>query len=297
MTVFTHQLRLWIACVAAVACATAATAAERILVQHDDKQRTYVVHLPKSYDGSKAVPLLIALHGTRMSGVDMLKYTDLVRKSEVAGFVLAAPDSLGLAFNDGSGRGTDVVASVADVRFIEGVADDAKKRFKIDSAKIYLVGFSSGAAMVQRIAVESQYDFAALASISDHLWVKTDRILRPRPLLLVFGTADPLNPKAGGTVSMPVRLDKPAHSVTAKAWAARLKCEPISASATAPAGVTAQLWRACESGSRVVWYEVEGLAHQWSGGAPLPFPENAVGKFTSSPSLGDLVWEFLTTTP
>lgn len=297
MVKFSHSSGRWLASLSLLIFAAVTTAAETVSVQSEGQPRTYVVHLPKSYDGSKPVPLLIALHGSRMTGADMLKYTDLVRKSEEAGFILAAPDSMGTAFNDGTPRGTSAVASVADVRFIEGVADDSKKLFKIDAAKVYLVGLSTGASMVQRIAVESQYEFAALASVSDHLWVKADRALRPRPLLLVFGTADPLNPGKGGTISVLARMEKPAHATTTKGWAERLKCEPAAASIPAPAGVTAQAWQKCEPGGRVVWYEVEGLAHHWSGGTALPFPEAVIGKFTSSPSLSNLVWEFFSTVP
>lgn len=270
-----------------------ARAADTVSLHFDKRDRSYLVHVPKSYDGSKAVPLLVALHGTNMVGKHMLDHTDLVRKSEETGFVLVAPNAVGNAFNDGLDR-TPERNAVADVGFIEAVADDAKKRYKIDAAKVYVAGFSNGGSMVQRIAVESQYDFAGLVSVAGHLRVaKADRVLRPRPLLLVFGTADPLNPVAGGQVYLPVPDVKPAHVTTATAWAKRLDCDPAPVPIPAPAKVAAQTWKNCVTGARLVWYEVEGMAHQWPGGSPMPFMTFAVGEYTESPSLGDLVWQFL----
>lgn len=151
--------------------------------------------------------------------------------------------------------------------------------------------------MVQRIAAESQYDFAALVSVAGHMRVKADQVVRPRPLLLIFGTADPLNPVAGGQVYLPIPEVKPAHSTTATAWAKRLNCDSTPALAPALAKVKAQTWQTCAQGSRLGWYEVEGMAHQWPGGSPLPFGAFVVGDYTDSPSLGDLVWRFLTNAP
>jgi polyhydroxybutyrate depolymerase len=273
-----------------------ATAAETISLQYGGRDRSYMVHVPKSYDGSKAVPLLVALHGTNMAARHMIDHTDLVRKSEEIGFVLVAPNAVGNAFNDGLDR-TPERNAVPDVGFIETVADESKKRYKIDGSKVYIAGFSNGGSMVQRIAVESQYEFAGLVSVVGHLRVKADRVQRPRPLLLIFGTADPLNPVAGGQVHHPIPDVKPAHSTTATAWAQRLSCEAQPVSSSAIKKVTAQMWQKCAPGGRLVWYEVDGLAHQWSGGSPMPFPAFVVGEYTDSPSLGDLVWQFLISAP
>jgi polyhydroxybutyrate depolymerase len=251
-----------------------------------------VVYVPKSYDAARVVPMLIALHGTNLRGADMLSYTDLPRKAESAGFILVAPDSRGLAFNDGFTTGGPESAETDDVGFIETVAEDVKRRYKIDSQAVFLTGFSSGASMVQRMEIESRYPFRAYASVANALRVKTESVAHPAPLLLVFGSADPLNPVAGGEVSIPVMSIKPSHEATAMNWATRLGCRDKALASSPAKGVQAQIWVKCASSARLTWYEIEGLGHHWAGADSMPFPAFIIGDQVSSPNLSDLIWDF-----
>jgi poly(3-hydroxybutyrate) depolymerase len=63
-----------------------------------------------------------------MRAADMLRHTDLPRKANSAQFILASPNSLGTAFNDGLAPAGSEAAAVNDVAFIQAVAEDAKVR-------------------------------------------------------------------------------------------------------------------------------------------------------------------------
>lgn len=273
-------------------CCASGFGAELVDIQAGGISRTYLVHVPKTYDAAKAVPLVVLLHGTNMHAQSMLAATDLERKSDSAGFILVLPNSRGRAFNDGSTAGGPEAAGSDDVGFVESVVKDVQKRYAVMPTAIYLAGFSSGASMVQRMEIESSFPFAAYASVSNALRVSTTGVAHPAPTLLVFGTADPLNPVNGGEVRLPIVSTKPSHQTTALGWAERLGCAKAVGATTPAMGVSAQTWAQCKSGARVEWYEIDGLGHQWAGAGPMPFPAAVVGPQVASPNLSDLMWTF-----
>ncbi|HSH91420.1 MAG TPA: PHB depolymerase family esterase [Ramlibacter sp.] len=283
-------------CGFALIASSSAGAADKMTLEHGGSQRSYLLHVPKTNDAGKPAPLLIALHGTNMRAETMLAHTDLVRKADAAGFILVLPDSRGLAFNDGSSFGGADSVAADDVGFIEALAEDVKRRHKVNADAMFLTGFSSGGSMTQRVLIESRYPFAAYASVANNFRVATSGMGRPAPLLLVFGTADPLNPVAGGQVSIPVTLTKPSHESTAMNWVTRMDCKgPAPSSATAPK-VIARSWKQCAGGASLTWYSIDGLGHHWSGAEPMPFPSFVIGEQLDSPNLSDLIWEFFVST-
>jgi polyhydroxybutyrate depolymerase len=275
----------------------AARAADEITIEHDGARRTYLVHRPSGDEPTVALPLVVALHGTNMRAADMLRHTDLARKADAAKFILASPNSLGTAFNDGFAPAGSDAAVINDVGFIQAVVEDAKARYRIRADSIFLVGFSSGGSMVQRMAIESRYPFAGYASVANTVRVKTEGIANRAPTLLVFGTADPLNPVAGGEVAMPVTSVKPSHESTAKGWADRLGCQGNPVVAAPDKGVQARIWTECPSGARLAWYEIAGLGHHWAGAEPMPFPSFIIGEQVAAPNLTDLIWGFFNPGP
>lgn len=276
-----------------VAVLQMAHAAQEIAIEHEGVRRSYLILTPTEYDPAVALPLVIALHGTNMRAADMLRHTDLPRKANSARFILVSPNSLGTAFNDGLAPPGSDAAGVNDVGFIQAVAEDAKARYRIRANSIFLVGFSNGGSMAQRVAIESRYPFAGYASVANATRVQTEGVSNPASTLLVFGTADPFNPVAGGQVDMPVKSVKPSHETTAKKWAERLGCLDSPPTSPLEKGVQARIWTQCRSGARLAWYEIEGLGHHWAGAEPMPFPSFIIGEQVTSPNLTDLVWAFL----
>ncbi len=264
-------------------------------IEFGGRQLSYLAHLPKSYDGRTATPLVVVLHGTGGSGKGMLWVGRFEERSETAGYIVVAPRSLGRAFNENSGRGGRKVRGVDDVGFIEAVIDDIGQRAAIDQSRIFVAGFSSGASMAQRVALESAGGIAAVASVGGHLWAPERRPVKARSILLLWGADDPLNPFNGGKVIYPranVMLDKPALRTSAARWAARLGCAEGPAAIPSRDGVRALAWRACRDGTTVEFYTVKGLGHHWPGGQRLPYPERIVGRYSDRIDATDLIWDF-----
>src|SRR5260370_1086269 len=57
----------------------------------DEQKRSYLVHVPRSYDPTKRTPVVLALHGATMNGPIMAAFCGMSIKSEEAGFVVVSP--------------------------------------------------------------------------------------------------------------------------------------------------------------------------------------------------------------
>jgi polyhydroxybutyrate depolymerase len=271
----------------------AAAAAQDIALWHHGQPRHYLLQAPARDAPHPAQGLLLVLHGTSMRAAQMFEHTDLPALAAREGLVLAAPQALGSAFNDGLAAAGSAAAAVDDVAFIEAVAEDARRRSGVAADAVYAVGFSNGGSMVQRLAIESRYPFAGLAAVASAPRVATPGVARPVPLLLVFGQADPLNPPQGGWVWIPVPHRKPAPAATAQQWAERLQCNGPASDTVPRPGVALRLWPQCAGGARLGWMTISGLGHHWAGARPMPFPSFVLGPQVSAPALGELVWAFL----
>jgi poly(3-hydroxybutyrate) depolymerase len=114
------------------------------------------------------------------------------RRRSIAGFFNAR------VWNAGSAN----AAAWAGDESVEAVAIDAQKRRRLDPDRIYLVGFGEGGAMAL-LVLENKIDlFAAFASVSGPLYASPAGLIA-RPLLLLFGLADPTNPASGGAIYTP----------------------------------------------------------------------------------------------
>lgn len=281
-----------------VACAqedTLSIGSSTIEIDMTGTTRSYVAQVPNTYSPDTPVPLVLILHGTGGTPEAMLQLGHFYKYVELLGFVAAAPESLGRAFNDGSGRGGKEAEDVNDVEFIEAVISDVRKRANVDPARIYMAGFSSGASMAQRFAAESASEVSAIFAPGGHYWIPERTPARARPILLMWGTKDKLNPVDGGEVpyrKSGVTLDKPSFKVSAAAWAKRLECVAEPEERAATGGVNTVVWSSCNSGAVVELHIVEGLGHHWAGGRPVPFPDKFIGPYSDRVNATEMMWDF-----
>ena len=258
---------------------------------HDKTNRSYSVYSPENPE-RKSLPAVVLLHGTTSSPHNVLEATQLYKKADKEKFYIILPQSLGIAFNEGSGRGTKIVKNVNDTDFIEQSIQDALKHYSINLKKIYLTGFSSGASMVLRMVAESSFPFAAIAAYQDALWVNVKSLPLQRPLLLIFGDKDPRNPVDGGTIDYRAKsgiiLDKPAQMVTAQNIASLMGCSTEYSSQNINHVLTSYFFKKCLKPFR---YDlIKNLGHQWAGGKPNPNPE--YGPYHDKVNINDLIWSF-----
>jgi len=170
-------------------------------IQVGSLSRSYVLHVPAAYDGSKPMPLLMDFHplgGSAMQERNSSRYPDV---TDPEGVVMVFP--MGLA--GPSGPGWDVgpccVANVDDVGFARAVVAQVSATACIDPKRVYAAGFSMGGGMAHYIACHAADVFAAVAPASfDLLKENVVDCQPPRPITVISyrGGDDTFIPYDGG---------------------------------------------------------------------------------------------------
>jgi len=169
----------------------------------DGEKRQWVVHVPKSYDGSKAVPLVVMIHGSGTNGDLYYHKTGWVQKADKEGFIAVFPTALKHCFVEDGKRKNNTkwndgkLASYVcegqklrdDVKFIRELLARLKKQFKIDAERVFVSGFSNGANFTWRLVVEMSEQFAAVGVGSGSLQMsaKPKRVI---PVYTIAGTKE-----------------------------------------------------------------------------------------------------------
>jgi polyhydroxybutyrate depolymerase len=259
--------------------------------------RTYVVHVPASYDGSQAVPLVLVLHGSGGSAEIANRISAMSAKSDTAGFLAVYPLGTGRSatFNAGQCCGIAGARMIDDVSFMRDVVADVSADYVVDARRVYAAGMSNGAMMAHRLGCEMSDVLAAIAPVAGALEVDCAPA-GPVSAIVFHGTADRIVPYAGGpagTVPRGMDGDYDPVSTAVDVWATTAGCtgatdEQVSAS------VVRQVRTGCLAGYGIELYTVDGGGHAWPGGEP-----GWVGGDVPSTEVvaTDLIWEFFAAHP
>ncbi|MCB1646249.1 MAG: hypothetical protein KDI36_12390 [Pseudomonadales bacterium] len=268
----------------------------------DGQKRSYWILIPEDLPDDP-VPMLTVLHGTGGDAAGMLAMGNFEQHARNNKYILVAPQSLGRAFNEGSGRTGKEFLGVDDTGFINALNAFLLERLNGDRKRNFLTGFSSGGAMTQRVALSPDTAFVAFAPVSGHLWApdeEQEQPLKARHMLLIFGDSDPLNPLAGGPVNYGngLVLDKPSQQATAEGWASRWQC---STRVTAQSDIVhLTSWNSCGNGKILMYHKIEGLGHFWAGGTVNKYdniPPERVGPYQVRYITTLVIWDFFTRLP
>lgn len=148
--------------------------------------RTFFLFVPKTAP-SLPPPLVLILHGSGMDGRSMVREWKELAKKE--GIILAAPNSLNAG---GWSLEHDGPA------FIQELIEAIKAKHPFDERRVYLFGYSGGAAYALQLSLlESEY-FAATAvyagAIDSRSRSRTAQAKRKIPIALFVSTNDPFFP-------------------------------------------------------------------------------------------------------
>jgi len=267
----------------------------------DGRERSYVVHVPKTYDATKPAAVVLALHGAGMNGSMMEWFSGLDRKSEQAGFVVVYPSGTGtgpfLTWNAGGLWARQAEGRPDDVAFLGKVLDDVEAVLKVDARRVYACGMSNGAMMCYRLAAEMSDRIAAVAPVAGTIAVEASRPGRAVPVMHIHGTKDPLVPfevpAAGGRAAGRMRFKAVGESI--QTWVKLDGCRAVAPTVEVISKegdemrVTRTTYGGGRDGAEVVLVTVEGGGHTWPG---QPAPVGFIGKSAMNVSANDLIWEF-----
>jgi poly(3-hydroxybutyrate) depolymerase len=165
----------------------------------------YRMYVPTGYNGTKAYPVIVALHGlggTEDSFFDNYNRT-LPPLAEQHGYILVTP--LGYRVDGSYGWGLGTPPADAAVRRTQDLSEQdvmqvlqrVRKQYKIDDSRIYLMGHSMGAIGSWKIAPKFPDIWAALGPIAGSGAPATLEKIRHIPQIVVHGDADPTVPVTG----------------------------------------------------------------------------------------------------
>lgn len=267
----------------------------------DGRKRTYEVHVPKPYDASRAVPLVLVLHGRLGNGHGTAGLTHFDSVSDVHGFLVVYPDGLHRSWSDGREASPSEKEGVDDVKFLSLLIDKLSHEYNIDPARVYATGISNGGFMTQRLACDLSDKIAAVGIVAATMGEDTANAChpsRPVPVRMIHGTKDPLVPIGGGALGK-----NGSHGVvlsleaTALKWAKLDGCNPKPAEANLPdtaddgTSVRESVFSGCKAKAEVLVDVVENGGHTWPGGKQY-LPAAIIGKTTRNLDASEALWEF-----
>ena len=248
-------------------------------------QRQYILHVPASYTGGKAVPLLFNLHGYGSSASAQAFYSGLPQKADEAGFILVSPQGTGAAAH----WNFTLLEPVDDVGFMRDVLDALEAQLCIDPARVYSTGISNGAAMSVRLGCNLSDRIVAIAPVAGVYFPLSCPSAQPVPVIAFHGTADPILPYNGGI--SPQGFPFAPVETSFASWGQFNGCLSGPVESPATQNVRAKRYGDCNEAASVELYIIDGGGHTWPD-AVIDLPVETYGATTHEISANDLMWEF-----
>jgi len=152
----------------------------------------YRLYIPPAYDGTKAYPMVLALHG--LGGTEDGMFGPNYRalpEAEKRGYILVSP--LGYRIDGGYGRAATKAGMLSEADVMEVLAR-VRRDYKIDDNRIYLLGHSMGGFGTWVLGPKYPTIWAAMAPISGGGQPASLEKIRDIPEIVVHGDADNVVP-------------------------------------------------------------------------------------------------------
>lgn len=265
-----------------------------------DLKRSYLVHVPATYDGTRPIPVVLAFHGGGSNAQQMVRFCGLNETADRHGFVVVYPSGTGrleklLTFNGGNCCGYALTNRIDDVEFTRALLDNLAGAIRVDARRVYATGMSNGAIMSYRLASELSDRIAAIGPVGGPMGSETCHPKRPVPVIHFHGMDDEYAPFQGGKGKGVSATDFYSVDHSIRAWVKANGCkeEPVVTRILDKArdGTTATIktFGGGKDGAEVVLVVIDGAGHTWPGREPVL---RYLGRSTRNVSANDLMWRF-----
>ena len=170
-------------------------------------RRTFFFNKPPT--SAKNPSLVFVLHGSGGNGRDMMRdATKMDERARNENTVVVYPSGYKRYWNE-CRKASFAEANTEDVDeqgFFAGMIDYFEQRYGVDRSRVFVVGTSGGGHMAYKLALTMPDAFRAATAIIANLPDTTNLDCTPMgkamPMLIINGTADPVNPDNGGVVNL-----------------------------------------------------------------------------------------------
>jgi polyhydroxybutyrate depolymerase len=264
-------------------------------------ERSYVIHVPSSYDGSQPMPLVMDFHGGGGNAKTQINTSNFEPLADQKEFIVVYPNGDGLlgdkllTWNGGACCGYAVKNHIDDVGFVRAVIADIEASYRIDPKRIYATGLSNGGIMSQRLACDASDVFAAIGPVSGTLNDPECQPKEPVSVIEFHGTADQHIPYNGGIGDQSL-AGVPFASVkdSIDFWLKFDQC-PTTPKTETFADIQHDAYSNCADGTAVELYTIIGGGHAWPGGNGPAWPGGDQPTHTISAT--NLMWDFFSAHP
>jgi len=200
----------------------------RQTLEVDGLPREFLYYAPPGL--APGAPLVFVLHGSGSSAASMREFTawGFERIAQSEGAIVVYPQGFEKHWNDCRGT-ADYAANTRDIddpAFFAAMIDWFAREHGADRARVLLTGLSNGGHMAYRLGLERPDLVRAIAPMAAGLPVPATRDCRESgravAVAIFNGTEDPVNPFAGGMVSVfgnTSRGEVMSSAATARYWA------------------------------------------------------------------------------
>lgn len=260
------------------------------------QERTYRINIPRDYEASTPLPLVIGFHGNGSDGAEFQNYTGLPALPAITIF----PDG---ALKDGkrSWQGAPYASGADDVRFVSDLLDSIEDEHCIDLSRVYATGKSNGGGFVSVLACNLRERFSAFGIVAGAYYPQSTRgcdYTEPTPMLAIHGTGDATMDYDGGERQGETY---PGVREWIEPWVEASNCTVKTERDIGKKGehVLRTSWKKCSSGTSkqdakgsrtgdVELYSVTDGGHVWPGEVVY----SGGGYVTKNFSATDTLWEF-----
>jgi len=261
--------------------------------------RESVLYVPEGHTADAPLPVVLAFHGGGGSPETFRDITHLDATADANGFAVLyadAGDGLWGDWRDITGDPTN------DLEYVSFTLDTLTTEHPIDGNRVYATGISNGGAFSLVLASELSDRIAAVAPVAHNISQAFINNASPEggvDVLQIVGTADPINPFQGGSISAPGGGDQGVglgSDATIAYWrnvvGAGEPSEVLLPNTVADGTFALQeVYEPAPDGTELSRIIVAGGGHTWPGGEQY-LPERIIGPTSQDFNANDAIWDF-----
>jgi polyhydroxybutyrate depolymerase len=293
---------IWVIAANAAHVRAAETSTRRLVV--NGSERSLILSVSAT---GRPHPTVIVLHGGSLNAENARRSTGFEPLVDREGLAAIYPDAVAGHWNDGRSSPSGAWRNDAadDVGFIRALVRELVQSGIADARRIYVTGPSNGGMMTFRLVCDAADLFAAAAPVIASLPAELAggcNPVRPIPILVMNGTADPLVPYGGGGVGFRGGRGRVLSTDETMTFLRKVNgCrEGVKRDSLADAdphdgsSVTVASWSECSSGAPVILYKIEGGGHRIPrrNEGPRPVIDRLFGRANHDFEAAEAIWSF-----
>ena len=152
---------------------------------------------------------MFVLHGSGGTGKDMMKSaSSFEEKTKEEGLLVVYPDGYEKYWNECRKAATSTanIQNINENIFFEEMINYFNKKFNVNKGQVFAFGVSGGGHMTYKLALTMPGKIraitAVIANLPDTNNLDCVEARKPVPVMIINGTADPVNPYNGGSMSV-----------------------------------------------------------------------------------------------